>query len=166
MEGPVMETTVATLVKAPTVIPLSGIILPGLEVPISKQVEMGCYDRTVAAINDQQCALTLPAGPRELALVDFNGEYVNTSTVNNWVTSNEYESGLIDDLLAVGAHPEYRILQTRFPIIALNAFVGSKRVAYLDTEKNLRCLYITWGGGAWDVRACFLVHRISSSQAI
>ena len=83
---------------------------------------------------------------RDLVTAWFQREVVS-EFVDDWAKINGYESALIDDLLAVGAHPEHGKLQLQFPIVALGSSAvvdGSRRVPYLDgggSERYLRLDY-------------------------
>lgn len=78
-------------------------------------------------------------GPRKLYLVHFK-KNMDTKEVEQAVAAMpDKELALVEDLLAVGAHPSYRELQREFPIICL----GSSAV--LDGDRHVPCLD-GWGG--------------------
>ncbi|MBI1833684.1 MAG: hypothetical protein HYR90_02565 [Candidatus Andersenbacteria bacterium] len=94
----------------PTVMELTGVVIPEKEKTLGDRIADGAYDGKNGDITEKRCPLSLPPGPRNLVLVHF-GRVVLTRDVEQWAAENGYEIALIDDLLAVGSHPEYKITQ-------------------------------------------------------
>ena len=92
-------------------------------------------------------------GPRRLFLARFN-KITSTKQVKAAAEDMGYEVALIEDLLCVGARPQYRELQWRFPIIALGSFTtvnGSRRPPCLHERHIGLC-----GGWMEDCRFLFV----------
>lgn len=73
-------------------------------------------------------------GPRNLSLVQFKHE-VTSKNVETFAEERGLNIALAEDLLCVGAHPEYRKLQLQFPIVALGAS------AIFCLMRQVLCLY-------------------------
>ncbi|MEX1112291.1 MAG: hypothetical protein WEC84_02405 [Candidatus Andersenbacteria bacterium] len=148
----------------PTVTELTGVALPESSITFGDRIADGKYDWINDDITEKRFPLSLPGGPRQLAVVHF-GRLVNSSQeVEQWAANNGYEVALIDDLLAVGSHPEYKELQRQFPVIALgsSAVIGGRRfVPYLYGNDSERDLYLYWYDYDWFVSCRFLLFRKS-----
>lgn len=123
----------------PDIMELPGVILPDQFMTLRYRITAGAYSWTDGIIVKKHAALTLPAGPRNLVLVDFN-KAMDSSNVKTWADANSYELALLDDLLAVGSHPRYRELQRGFPIAQLGTFID------VDGERVYPCLTEDDGG--------------------
>ncbi len=151
------------LAPDPVITELIGVVLPEQLRTLDKRIVDGKYDWFNDDITAERFPLTLPAGSRELALVHFNKE-MTSEKVEKWAMENGYELALIDDLLAVGSHSEYKELQRQFPIVALGSsavILGFRHVPSLrrrDSDRGLRLFY--WDR-VWDAPCRFLVRKVS-----
>jgi len=122
----------------PVITELPGIVIPE-DATIASLRRAGMYDRLKAdaweEINDENFAVTV-TGPRSLSLAEFT-ESVTTRQVEEVIEKMGYKLALVEDLLAVGAHPEYRNLQLEFFITAL----GSRSSYYDDNPPFVPLLF-------------------------
>lgn len=88
---------------------LTGVVLPDKARTLGDRIADGGYDWLYNDITEKRFPLTLPGGLRELATIWFQRN-VKSEHVEDWTAKNGYEVALIDDLLAVGSHSEYRKL--------------------------------------------------------
>lgn len=142
---------------------LPGIVLPEQSRTLDDRIADGNYDWKNGNITSQRFQLTLPAGPCELVLAHFN-KVMTSKQVQQWATENGYEVALIDDLLAVGSHSEYRELQRQFPIIALGSFniVCDERIVLcLGGRSDWRCLNLSASDFDWGDDFRFLLRKAS-----
>lgn len=147
----------------PSLTELKGIILPGKDCSLTSRIKDGGYDWKNDDITEKRFPLTLAAGPRPLVLAHFN-KVMTSPQVEEWATENGYEVALIDDLLAVGSHSEYKELQRQFPIIALGSstvFDGERYVPGLGRNDSKRDLDLGWYGNEWHGYCRFLLVRKS-----
>ncbi|MEO6077176.1 MAG: hypothetical protein ABIP54_00115, partial [Candidatus Andersenbacteria bacterium] len=147
----------------PDLMELNGIILPEQSVTFGDRITKGAYDWKNDDLTEKRYPLTLSAGPRNLVLAHFN-KVMTSKQVEAWASENGYEVALIDDLLAVGSHSEYKELQRKFPIIALgsSAVVGGRRhVPDLSRSDSRRFLYLLWYFDAWRGGCRFLLRKVS-----
>ena len=145
-----------------TVVKLPGIVLSGATVSLADRIAAGQYDWCNDDITAERFPLKLQAGPRSLLLVHFD-KVMTIAKVEQWAAQNGYELALIDDLLAVGSHPEYRELQRKYPIVALGSSAvvsGSRYVPYLGRFSTYRYLYLGWCVNDWSGRCRFLVRKV------
>jgi hypothetical protein len=139
----------------PDLTELGGIVLPELSRSLTDRINDGGYDWTKGDITAKRFPLTLAAGPRPLVLAHFN-KVMTSQKVEEWAAANGYDVALIDDLLAVGAHPGYRELQRQFPVLALGSSAvmdGRRYVPYLGRSGASRVLSLDWyddpGSDCW-----------------
>lgn len=94
-------------------------------------------------------------GPRKLYLVHFKKD-MDTKEVEQAVAAMpDKELALVEDLLAVGAHPKHKELQREFPIFCLGSSAvlrGARLVPCLGGWPDERWLHLFyshdgWGGG-------------------
>lgn len=116
------------LLPQPKIIPLPGIVLPNADVNWEARRKAGAYDGEFGCLYPDDLPLRFPDNSPDLVLVWFHfnhqittNEDVHTEEVKAWAAQNSYEVSPIDDLFAVGAHPEYGKLQWKFPIVALGS---------------------------------------------
>ncbi len=149
------------LIPDPIITDLAGVVLPDPSKTLGDRIADGGYDWKNSDITAERFPLKLPAGPRDLSLVWFQRD-MKSEAVEQWADKNGYEVSPIDDLLAVGAHPEHRELQRQFPIIALGSSAvldGDRHVSYLYGGDSGRHLYLYWFGGGWGGDCRFLLAR-------
>lgn len=163
-KGLVVET--ATL-PDPVVTNLLSIVLPERGKTLGERIADGGYDWTSNDITEKRFPLTLPAGPRQLAIVHFR-HVMGSKDIEQWAAKNGYEVALIDDLLAVGAHPQHKKLARPLPVFSLGssaAIDGDRCVIYLcwcGSERGLLLLC----DGDWNDCCCFLLVRPPSPEAM
>ena len=159
---------IATYPKSdPVVIELVGVVLPEQSRTLGDRIADGAYDWFNNDITEKRFPLTLSAGPRELATVWFKRN-VKIEYVEQWAAANGYEVALIDDLLAVGSHSEYKELQLQFPIIALGSSSvvgGHVLVPYLCWDGSRRLLFLNYRGIEWRDDCRFLLRKVSGNSA-
>ncbi len=151
------------LLNDPTITPLPGIELPGPEVDLEARKAAGGYDWKNDNMTSDRYPLTLPAGPQSLVLAQFDVD-VESDEVEEWAKAHGYELALIDDLLGVGSHSEYRERQRKFPIVALGSSAvirGYRHVPYLYGDDSGRYLNLHYWGRDWDSRCRFLLRKVS-----
>lgn len=142
--------------------------LPGIVIPDNASVETlkaaGKYDLqsyfAKQYLNDKHFRITTVHGPRNLFLVRFKRN-VTIKHVEAAAEVMDYDVGLVEDLLCVGAHPEHRKLQLQFPIIAPGSSAvvdGSNRpyTPYLHGWVGKRRLRLTACDGWWHEYCRFL----------
>jgi hypothetical protein len=137
--------------------------LPELAHSFAEHIAYGTYDWVNNDITKKRFPLTLPAGPRQLVLVHFN-KVMTSQKVEAWAKDNGYEVALIDDLLAVGSHSEYKELQRQFPIVALGSSAvldGDRHVSCLCRVDSERYLFLIYDGDDWFARCRFLLRKVS-----
>jgi len=145
----------------PDLLELSGIVIPE-EATIASLKTAGEYDYqsdyAKQYITDEHFKVTV-TGPRRLYLAHFN-KTVTSQHVEEVVEEMGYKVALVEDLLAVGTHPEHRELQRQFPIIALgsSAVVDDERsVPSLNGWSGKRDLNLPWYGPEWNDDCRFLL---------
>ena len=122
--------------------------LEGIRIPDDATIETleaaGKYDyKSKVAdryITSQQLRITVHRH-RQLYLAHFVNDVVPSQAAVNTAHQMGYAVGLIGDLLAIGAHPDYRNLQLQFPIVALGSFVlvnGDRLIPFLRGQKGKR----------------------------
>ena len=156
-----------TLYPVPTLIELPGIVLSGSTVPLSQRIKDGGYNWSNSDITAERFPLTLPPGPRNLVLAHFNQD-IESESVEAWAKEHGYEVSPIDDLLAVGSHPEHKELQRQYPIVALGSSAvvgGSRHVPYLGGSGSERDLGLDYDGSGWYAGCRFLLRKVQPSVA-
>jgi hypothetical protein len=151
------------ILPEPTITELSGVTLAGSQVGLEDQKAAGNYDWVNSDITVERFPLTLPAGPQDLALAHFDVD-VSSEQVEAWAVAHGYEPALIDDLLAVGAHGEYRELQRQFPIVALKSSAvirGLRHVPCLYGLDSHRSLRLNFWDYDWRALYRFLFRKVS-----
>lgn len=145
----------------PDLMELPGIVIPE-DATIASLKTAGEYDDqsdyAKQYITDEHFTVTV-TGSRRLCLAHFN-KVVTSQHVEEVAEEMGYTVALVEDLLSVGAHSEYRELQRQFPIIALgsSAVVGGDRyVPYLGRWADGRCLDLGWYGRGWSDVCRFLL---------
>lgn len=129
------------ILPQPTITPLAGVLLAGLEVSFEDQVTGSEHEVVHDNLTKEHFPLTLPAGPRTLVLAHFDTD-TDIHEVRWWAKSNGYEPALIDDLLAIRNHPKHREAVYDFPVLAIgscsqideDAYVPSLSSGDLDLE--------------------------------
>lgn len=94
-------------------------------------------------------------GPRELYLVHFKKDMGSEQVEAAVAAMGDKELALVEDLLAVGAHPKHKELQREFPIICLgsSAVLNGRRYVpslygWVDERRlDLICYDAEWLGG-------------------
>ncbi len=149
------------MVSTPSIVELNGVVLPESTATLPDRIGAGRYDWVNEQITAERFPLTLPAGPRNLALVHFRA-VVASEQAEAWAKENGFEVALIDDLLAVGAHLEHKKLQQRFPIIALGSSAdvrGERNVPCLSRADTRRELGLRWYEYGWHDGCRFLLRK-------
>lgn len=99
-------------------------------------------------------------GPRKLYLVHFKKEMYTKDVEFAVAAMPDKELALIEDLLAVGAHPKHKELQWEFPIICLGSSAvlsGARRVSYLGMWDGRRKLNVDYHDFRWLGNCRFLL---------
>lgn len=155
------------ILPEPTITELSGVTLAGSEVSLEDQKAAGKYDWMNSDITVERFPLTLPAGSQDLILAHFDVD-VKSEQVEIWAKEHGYELALIDDLLAVGSHSEYRELLLKFPIVALMSSTivdGERRVPCLGRRDSGRGFYLLGWERVWGASYQFLLRKVSTLSA-
>lgn len=145
----------------PDMMELVGIVLPEKKKTLTDRIKDGGYDWTNPYITEKRFPLTLPAGPQKLFLAHYN-KVVSGKKVEEWAGKNGYKVGLMDDLLAVGSHPEYKELQRQFSIVALGSSAvihGNRHVPLLYRGGAGRGLRLRRRGSGFSELCRFLLFR-------
>ena len=122
----------------PDIIELPGVVIPKRSVTLEQRVEALGALSVDMDMNDRYFSLKLPPGPRDLILVFFD-KVMSIEDLKAWREENGCEDAYLDDLLAVGSHPEHsRFWLPQAPTIQLGTFVriGVHRIPYLHHSKG------------------------------
>lgn len=104
-------------------------------------------------------------GPRKLYLAHFKEEMGSEEVEKAVVAMGDKELALVEDLLAVGAHPKHKELQRKFPIICLGSSAvlrGHRYVPYLCRWFGRRKLYLGCDDYGWYDRCRVLLVQPSA----
>lgn len=141
---------------------LGVIELPALDVTIEQRVtacECTLTDDARRYITSQHFKVTV-TGSRHLYLAHFGKDMSNEALDQAFATLTGKQEALIEDILAVGAHPRHRELQRQFPITTRRPSVMVEqrvRVPCLDGWGGGRGLGLGCRGNGWSGRWRFLL---------
>ncbi|MFC1633135.1 hypothetical protein ACFL1U_03300 [Patescibacteria group bacterium] len=137
------------IVDGVTITSLETIILPAQNVSLHERID-GKYNSIADVFTEpERFPITFGNTGRTLVLAHFNRE-IEKRDCSFWANKNGYEQAQIEDLLAVGSHPEYQDLQRRFSIICFGSDCGVNGIVHYPIltawKKNKRVLTVasTW----------------------
>lgn len=146
----------------PDVIELTDITIPDRSVSFNERIAQGCYNWVSEDITEKLFPLTLPKGIRKLVLASFT-KRMKTKAIEQWAITHGYTLALIDDLLAVCSHPDYKELQKKFSVMQLGSLAelnGINRPVFLPFSRAGRTLELGYhAGGGWGSGNRFLLCR-------
>lgn len=99
-------------------------------------------------------------GPRNLYLVHFKKDMDSKRVERSVAAMADKELALVEDLLAVGAHPKHKELRREFPIICLGSSAklgGHRYVPCLSRSSTMRLLELIYYGYGWHDEYRFLL---------
>ncbi len=128
---------------------------------IASLIANGDYASANQNIISEKIGITF-RGTRGLVLMHFPDIRTVTETVlNKALAELKRDHGGIGDLLAVGAHTEYRDLQRHFPILALSSslIVNDKRMVFMlgMSADRLRIVEVIEYLTRWPAHCRFLI---------
>lgn len=147
----------------PNLMELTSVVIPDQSVTFDDRIAKGDYNWKNDDLTEKRFPLTLSAGPRNLFLAHFD-KTMTSEKVEAWAKENGYEVALIDDLLAVGSHSEYKELQRQFPILALGSSTvidDERHVPDLSRVGSERYLRLYWYVDDWSGLCRFLLRKVS-----
>lgn len=146
------------LTPDPDIIEL-GELTVGEKATTEEMVRAGEYNYASENITTANFPITRH-GPRKLYLVHYKKD-MDTKEVEAAVAAmGDKELALVEDLLAVGAHPKHKELQREFPIICLGSSAvldGARLVPSLSRWYGRRELDLDDCGGRWRALCRFLL---------